>query len=357
MKIAIIGSGNIANTHAQELTGMGRKISLVVGDNPAQLEQFQKRWNIPEASTDFRRALGADISIVHVCTPPTLHYQMVKKLILEGKHVICEKPLCTKAEEAKELLKLSRKQNVVTAVNFNVRYHQACQDFRKKLFHGELGKILLIQGTYEQEFHALPAEYMWRYQDALAGPMRATTEIGSHWIDLAHFLTGLDITKVSATYGRFTPDRYLKNGIMYENIQEDSEKLHVESDDAVIAALQFSNGAIASLFLSEVTHGRNNYISISVTGTKKTARWNSEDPYKLYTAEKSKGTLCETNAFSGGFPNTFSSFFREVYKDVDAGIPAELPTYPTFYDGWLNAAVCEAIYLSANNHSQWTEVK
>lgn len=357
MKIAIIGSGNIANTHAQELSGMGRKISLVIGDHPAQLDEFRKKWNITEASMDFSRALENDISIVHVCTPPTLHYQMVKKLILAGKHVICEKPLCTKAEEAKELLKLSKEKGVVTAVNFNVRYHQACQDFRKKISDGEPGRICLIHGTYEQEFHALPAEYMWRYQDALAGPMRATTEIGSHWIDLAQFLTGMKITEVSATYGKFTPDRYLKEGMMYENIQENSEKLHVDSDDAVVAVLRFSNGAIANLFLSEVTHGRSNYISISVTGTRKTIRWNSEDPYKLYTASKFQGTLCETNAFAGGFPNTFSAFFREVYKDVDAGIPSEAPAYPTFYDGWLNAAVCEAIYISANNHSQWTEVK
>lgn len=43
MKIAIIGSGNIANTHAQELTGMGRKIALVIGIVPEQTEEFQKK--------------------------------------------------------------------------------------------------------------------------------------------------------------------------------------------------------------------------------------------------------------------------------------------------------------------------
>lgn len=357
MKIAIIGSGNIANTHAQELCGMGRKISVVVGVNEEELHSYQKKWGIEEASTDFNRVLEDDITTVHVCTPPTLHYEMVKKLILAGKNVICEKPLCLTASEARELAQLSKEKNAVTAVNFNVRYHEACQAFRKKIMQEDFGKILLLHGTYEQEFHALPAEYMWRYQEKLAGPMRATTEIGSHWIDLARFLTGLEIVEVSATYGKFTPDRYVKDGLMYETEVEGSTKIHVDSDDAVIAALKFSNGAIGNLFLSEVTHGRSNYVSMEVTGTKMTASWNSEDPYKLKSATKFGGTLCETNAFAGGFPNTFSSFFREVYKDMDNGTPSEHPAYPTFKDGYLNAAICEAIYESANNESKWTEVK
>lgn len=65
---------------------------------------------------------------------------------------------------------------------------------------------------------------MWRYQDALAGPMRATTEIGSHWIDLVRFLTGEEIVSVSATYGKFTPDRYIKDGMMYETSPDGGEK-------------------------------------------------------------------------------------------------------------------------------------
>lgn len=357
MKIAIIGSGNIANTHAQELTGMGKKIALVVGILPEETELFRRKWNVEEASADFQRALAPDITTVHVCTPPTLHYQMVKDLILAGKHVICEKPLCLTAAEAKELYDLSLDKKVVTAVNFNVRYHEACNAFRNKVSSEAFGRLCLVHGTYEQEFHVLPADYMWRYQESMAGPMRATTEIGSHWIDLVRFLTGEEIVSVSATYGMFTPDRYVKDGMMYEASKEGAEKIRVDSEDAVIAALRFTNGAIGNLFLSEVTHGRSNYVSMEITGTRQTVSWNSENPYQLSTAEKFGGTLQETNAFAGGFPNTFSAFFREVYQDMDAGTPSAKPAYPTFQDGYKNAAVCEAIYSSANHDSIWTEVK
>lgn len=359
MKIAIIGNGFIANTHAQELTGMGRKISVVVGNesHAENARAFQQRWNIDEVSFNFNRVLEDDISVVHVCTPPTIHYEMVKKLVLAGKHVICEKPFCLEAGQARELYEMAKERKLVTAVNFNVRYHDACQQIRQRVSSGELGRILMIHGGYEQEFHALPAEYSWRYLPTLAGKMRATTEIGSHWIDLARFLSGLEIIAVSATYGKFQPDRYEKGGLMYADFIEGSTPVNVDSDDAVLATLRLSNGALASLFLSEITHGRNNYVNIELTGTDSTLRWNSESPYKVESAKKFAGTLTRTNAFGGGFPNTFSAFFREVYKDMDAGVPSYDASYPSFYDGYLNAAVCEAIYTSANNHSIWTEVK
>ena len=357
MKIAIVGCGNIANTHAQELTGMGLTISVVMGIDTRQAEAFAKTWGIEEYTDNFDRVLDKDITTVHICTPPTLHYEMVKKVILAGKHVICEKPFCLKASEARELLELSKEKGTITAVNFNVRYHEACHRFRQKVLSPEFGNVYLIHGTYQQEFHVLPAEYMWRYQESLAGPMRATTEIGSHWIDLVRFLTGLEVNEVSATYGKFCPDRYVKDGMMYEKNVEGSEKIHVESDDAVIATLKFNNGALGCLLLSEITQGKSNYVSVEISGSSQSARWDSESPYKLYSSSKFEGELCETNAFGGGFPNTFSSFFSEVYKDMKSGSPSPAPTYPIFYDGYINAAICEAIYESANNNSKWTEVK
>ena len=357
MKIALVGPGFIAQVHAQELAGMGRTLSVVAGTSEEKTRAFQKAWRIPEYTLDFDRVLQDDISVVHVCTPPVLHYEMVKKLILARKHVICEKPLCTSAEQARELCALAQEKGIVAAVNFNVRYHEACRRFRKKIQDGELGRLILLHGSYEQEFHVLPAEYSWRYQEETAGPMRATTEIGSHWIDLARFLTGLEITSVSASYGRFTPERYVKDGMMYEEALPGSEKVTVDSDDAVVCAFRLANGALGSLFLSEVTHGRSNDLSIEITGTQKTISWNSENPYQLRSAVKFGGTLCETNAFGGGFPNTFSDFFREVYEDIKAGRPSTAPAYPTFLDGYQNAAVCEAILESAANGSAWTDVK
>ena len=356
MRVAIVGCGFIAEVHAEALKELGHTIAVVIGHNLSKTESFAKKWNAERFGNDFNMALASDIDCVHICTPPVFHYQMVKDALNAGKHVICEKPMCLNSDEAKELLMISREKKLVGAVNFNVRFYDACKQAKKFISSQDFGRICLIHGSYLQEFHALPEDYTWRYKPELAGPMRATTEIGSHWIDIARYWTGLEIEEVSANYGSFTPDRYISDGIMYEENKSDSEKITVSSEDAASISLRFSNGAIGNLLLSEVSHGRNNLINIEVTGTEQSIWWNSEEPYKLRSGHKYSGVTTRINAFGGGFPNTFSSFFQEVYKDIEKGIPSDNPSYPSFYDGYVNSAVCAAVYESACNNSSWVKV-
>lgn len=355
--IAIIGSGLIARVHAQVLKELGHTITAVVNVNKKSAEAFARQYKAEGFGDDFAMALADNIDCVHVCTPPTLHYETVKSALNAGKHVICEKPMCLSSDEAKELMLLAKERNLIGGVNFNVRFYDACKKARELVSTAEFGDICLIHGSYLQEFHALPDAYSWRYKPELAGEMRATTEIGSHWIDLARFWTGLEITEVSANYGRFTPDRYVADGVMYRAENENSRKITINSDDAAVISIRFSNGAIGNLLLSEVSHGRTNRLSLEVSGTNKSVWWNSEDPYHLNNSRKFEGINTQVNAFSGGFPNTFKAFFEEIYKDIENGIPSENPLYPTFNDGYVNSAVCAAIYESANNNSIWVKVK
>lgn len=354
MKVAIVGCGNIANTHANALMQQKQEIVLAVGRDLEKAKAFSEKWGISSYSTRFEDALADGIDCVHICTPPTMHYEMAKAALLAGKNVICEKPLCLKSEQARELYLLAKEKGLLAAVNFNVRYHEACQRGRKIVSSPEFGALRLIHGAYLQEFHVLPAEYMWRYIPELGGKMRAVTEIGSHWIDLVRFWTGLEITAVSANFGCFHPKRYKNGRLMYADPQPESELVAVDSEDAAIISLQFSNGAIGSLLLSEVSHGRSNCIKIEVSSDENSIWWCSETPYQVSVARKFEGVTTVTNAFGGGFPDTFSNFFESVYSSLEAGRPAD---YPSFYDGYQNAAVCEAIYQSAKNNSIWTEVK
>lgn len=355
--IAIIGSGNIAGVHAQALRELGHTIATVVNANLKSAEAFAGKYGAESFGDDFSLALAQGIDCVHICTPPALHYKAAKAALEAGKHVICEKPMCLEPEEAKELMLLAQEKRLVGAVNFNVRFYDACRQARELISAPGFGDIFLIHGSYLQEFHALPAEYSWRYKPELAGPMIATTEIGSHWIDLARFWTGLEITEVSANFGRLAPERNLSGGKLYKAEKEDKDKITVAAEDAAVISMRFSNGAIGNLLLSEVSHGRINRISLEVTGIERSVWWNSEDPYSLNSSSKGRGTTTCINAFSGGFPNTFKAFFEEVYKDIEKGIPSESPEYPTFHDGYVNSAVCAAIYESANSNSTWVRVE
>lgn len=150
LKISIVGCGNIAQTHANALIQQNQDIVLVVGRNLKKTKDFAQKWNIPAYSTRFEEALGDNIDCVHICTPPALHYEMVKAALLAGKHVICEKPLCLKSEQAHELYLLAKEKKLLAAVNFNVRYHEACQRAKKVVSSPEFGTIPLSADTADK---------------------------------------------------------------------------------------------------------------------------------------------------------------------------------------------------------------
>lgn len=360
MNIAIVGCGNIADTHAGALAQLGQKLVAAVDRNEERAAAFALKWHADRFSTQFADALTEEVDCVHVCTPPALHYEMLKQILLAGKHVICEKPLCLKKEQARELWELAEKNKLVAAVNFNVRYHEACGRAKALITAADFGNIHLISGSYKQEFHVLPTQYMWRYMPELAGPMRAVTEIGSHWIDLVRFWTGLEITKVSATFGCFHPERTIKDGMMYpRQAGDEMEKVVVASEDAACVTFRFSGGALGTLLLSEVSHGRSNQVRLEVSSARQSVWWDSESPYQLHQARKSSGVITNVNAFGGGFPDTFAGFFQDIYQTLNSRNQQSAEykcMYPSFFDGYQNIAVCEAIYQSAVNDSCWVEV-
>jgi len=367
VRTAIVGTGFSAALHARALQGLGHRPVAVVGASIAQAEAFAAQWSVERFSDDLALALAGDIQCVHICTPPALHAGMLRQAIQAGKHVVCEKPLCLDPAEARDLLQLAREKQVIHALNFNARFYDACLRARQMIIPSTpgmsgFGPVHLVHGVYLQEFHALPAEAGWRYQPELAGPMRAVTEIGSHWIDLARFWTGLEIVAVSASFGCFTPDRLLAGGLLTAAQDQPATKpagaqaVRVDSEDAAVIALRFSNGAIGSLLLSEVSHGRYNNLHIEVTGAQQSIWWNSETPDRLHQACKASGILVQANPFAGGFPDTFRVFIAQVYQDMARGRPDEHPAYATFQDGAINAAVCAALYASAQAGGRWVKV-
>lgn len=357
-KSGIWGAGNIANTHAEALKAGGFTAGAVVDVDEQKAEEFARRHGIEKWGTDPALLLDDEIGTVHVCTPPNLHYEMVKTLLEHKKNVLCEKPLCFQNEEAEELARLAKSSGVVCAVNFNVRFHMACQRAHEMTASDDFGRVNLIHGAYLQEFNAFPAPLDWRYNEKLAGKMRAVTEIGTHWLDIAQYISGRKVTAVSADFGKFYPERYLENGVMYPDAGQETgaEKIEVRSEDAAVVNLRFDNGAIGSLVLSEVSQGHINRLSLEVTGEKKNLWWNSEDNNLLHTAVKGGGVNSEIFAFGNGFMDTFRALVDYFYKDVKEGGPCADPVYPTFEEGRDIVKLCNALLESAEQDGRWTAV-
>jgi predicted dehydrogenase len=112
--------------------------------------------------------------------------------------------------------------------------------------------------------------------------------------------------------------------------------------------LRFEDGAVGSVFLSEISPGRGNHLSLEITCENGNLWWNEEENNVLYTAQKGEGIRKEVFAFGNGFQDTFVSLIRSFYAGSG---------YPDFEDGALTAKVCEAVVRSAADDSAWTMVR
>lgn len=343
-RAAIVGAGFIARTHAQVLKEMNVETVLVVAESQAEASAFAAEYGIGAASDDFGEIFRYMPDCVHICTPPSLHYEQLRQLIEKGINVFCEKPLCLTVKEAEDITRLAEDENVLTGMDFNVRYHTGVQQIRYRIRNNEAGKLYLVHGTYLQEFHVMPCPYGWRYQSEHAGRMRAVTEIGSHWMDLFEYITGQKITEVSSVFIKTAEPRTVKDGMLVK-AEQGEKTVEVDTEDGALIHFRTDQGTTGSIVLSEISAGRVNYLSMEFCGENETLRWNSEEPNTVYTGVLHQGTNAVTDPFAGGFADTQRKLFRAFYDDLE-GKGSE-GTYPTLRDGLRNVRLCEAVYQSA----------
>lgn len=375
---AILGAGFISHSHAEALRYCQIPICAVVDSSEEAAAAFARKWGIETYGTSEELLFSDEITSVHVCTPPHTHYRIVKKLLEAGKHVLCEKPLCLDPKEAAELASLAASLNLRCGINLNVRFHQMSDKMNALVRGSDFGPVRLVHGQYLQQFHLLPCPYGWRYIPEIAGPMRAVTEIGTHWFDIVQYITGQKITAVSALFGNFQPQRTLRGGIMYPagSSARDSEKadsvkkaedgnavsdqpeadgrlITVTSEDAALITFRLENGAIGSVTLSEVSHGYSNHLAYEITGDCMTAGWNSQENNSMYMSSGNGQKTVISDGFGNGFNDSFRRLIQSFYS-----CPGDdsLPACPTFQEGAEIVRLCSAVYESAVKNGGWVHV-
>ena len=345
MRAAIIGTGGIAGVHARALQALGHTVAAVVSRTQSGAEAFAREYAGAGAAagTAMETALSDGIDAVHICTPPALHGAAIRACLNAGKHIVCEKPLCLAAAEAESLAALAAKRALVAALCLNVRYYPANRAAAERVRSGGEGRPLLIHGEYLQSFHAPPHDDGWRFDPALGGHMRAITEIGTHWADLATFWTGLRIEAVCAATGNFYPTRY-RHGRQL-TLEENDQPVTTDTEDAAAVVLRFENGAIGTVLLSEVSRGHGNDLSLEVACENGSTAWREAQPDALLAAD---GAGMARETFSPvPREDTFLPLFEAAYADMARPAQRRAGGYPTFSDGAYLARVCEAMQKSA----------
>src|SRR3954451_24686405 len=210
VRVAIAGAGFIGAVHARSARLAGGRLVGVAASSPARSERAA-------ASLGAERAFGSaeelvtsdDVDVVHICTPNHLHRPLAEAALAAGKHVIYEKPLALDVLGAQALVDAAAEAGRQAAVPFVYRYYPTVREARERVRTGGTGPVRIIHGNYLQDWLLHPEDDNWRVDEHLGGASRAFADIGSHWCDLAEFVTGHRITRVCARTLTALPERRL----------------------------------------------------------------------------------------------------------------------------------------------------
>jgi predicted dehydrogenase len=379
MRVGVIGTGFIGPAHVEALRRLGNVEVVAISDVDEQTAKAKAEMlGIENYFGDYRKLLkDGDIEAVHICTPNNLHYQMSKEALEAGKHVVCEKPLATTVAEGEDLVKLAAGRKLVSAVHFNIRYYPLMRQIKLMMEKGEFGEIFAVHGSYLQDWLFYPTDYNWRLEPKLSGKSRAIADIGSHWIDLIEYISGLKIVEVFADFATFHKIRKkpLKPLETYAGKilkPEDYKDVPINTEDYATVLLHFDNGGRGVLTVSQVSAGRKNRLYFEMDGSKKAVAWESESPNFLWIGRRDGNNellmkdpslvypqVRDLISFPGGhneaFPDTSKQMFKEIYGYIVAGDFKATPKFPTFKDGLRELVLCEKI-LQSNEKKKWIKV-
>ena len=198
--VAILGTGFAGRVHALAARGLGARLVGVAGSIPPVPSGRRGRLRQPSrASLDAADLIDHPaVEVVHVCTLNALHVPLAEMALEAGKHVICEKPLATTAEDATRLASLARAVRPGRGRLFRLPLPADGQKARDRVRRGEIGPVRLVHGSYLQDWLLYETDGNWRTGSKENGRSRAFADIGSHWCDIAEWITGRRITELAA---------------------------------------------------------------------------------------------------------------------------------------------------------------
>jgi predicted dehydrogenase len=351
-------------------------VSAVCARRLEAAEELASAFGVDRAETDLSRVLAdASLDAVHICTPNAQHVPMALAALEAGKHVLCEKPLAVSSSEASKIAALAIERGLRNCTCHNLRYYPMVQQMRRMREAGELGEILVVQGTYSQDWLLYDTDWNWRIDSEENGPSRALADIGSHWCDMAEHITGQRITSLVADLQTFHPTRKRPKGSVETFTgktlsPDDYSEVPIDTEDFGAVTLQMGPRTRGSFTVSQVSAGRKNRLFIEIYGSKSSVAWNQERPDELWMGHRNSNNqvlvkdpslMNETaqsyadlpGGHSEGYNDTFKQVFRRFYQSIeDPGLVAE---YPQFSDGLRQMDVLEAA-LESNQRRAWVEV-
>ena len=306
------------------------------------------------ARSDGLQALG-------IMTPSGDHYKIAKEFIKNKVHIICDKPLTAKVEDAVALENLVIKNKIVFALTHNYSGYPMLREAKKLIEKNKIGKIKVINVEYPQG-HTVAVKkkdekstLKWRLDKNLCGPSMILAEIGTHAYHLMRYVTGLEVKEVSAEVNSLSDE--------------------ISVDDNAFMIVRLNNNARGSIWVSSAATGGENGLKIRVYGTKGAVEWLQDDPNILKFTKLNSSTQIITRAsdavsdlsiqssrVAAGHPEGFFEAFANIYTEFADSIQnatsknKKATVHPTVNDGVMGIKFIFAAKKSSNLNSKWIKI-
>jgi len=355
LKAAVIGSGFIGGAHVDALKRVPGVDVIALADI-IDGERKAKELDVPYGFEDYRKMIEVcKPDCVHICTPNNTHSEIAMYAFEHGINVICEKPMARTAKEAEEMLDAAEKSGLIHALNFHNRFYPANHQLHNMIKEGALGKIYSVHGEYLQDCSSKVSDFTWRMQSKNGGNTRVTSDIGSHWIDLAEYVMSSRVKEVFAEFQTSLPTRKVTQAGEVEDVAVDTE-------DTSYIMLRFENGAIGNAVFSQVFQGKKNQTTLRISGAEISAEWDSEsigdiklgyrnEANRLLTKDRDLflSNTAPVIAYPGGHVEGFPDAFRQNFIAIYGAIRGQKPTnpYATFADGLHQMKIIDRLFESS----------
>ncbi|MFJ6536513.1 Gfo/Idh/MocA family protein [Paenarthrobacter sp. NPDC091711] len=368
------------------------ELTAVAGRNEEGVRAAAGKYGWASIETDWRRLIERDdIDLIDICTPGNTHAEIAIAALEAGKHVLCEKPLANSVEEAEKMTQVAQaaaERGVLSMCGFSYRRTPALALAKRMVDEGRLGEIRHVRAQYLQDWLSdADAPLTWRLDKSKSGS-GSLGDIGAHSIDAAQWITGLNISGVSALLETFVKERPVGGDFvgLGGHGGSDGPRGPVTVDDAALFTARFeakhdggadagsrSRTAAGPIGIFEATRfalGRKNAMRLELNGTKGSIAFDFEDMNSLQYYDSAlepdagfrKIMVTEpshpyaANWWPTGHGLGYEHGFTHQVVDLVTAIGAgEQPT-PSFADALQVQKVLAAVEASAENASRWQNV-
>lgn len=329
LRFALVGCGRIAGKHLEAINQLeASELAAVCDVQEERAKHTGEKYGVPYY-TDYNQMLQeTEVDVVNILTPSGFHAAHTIDIVQKyGKHIVCEKPMALRLQDADEMIRTCEQHNVRLFIALQNRFNLPVQLVKKTLDEKRFGKLVLgtvcVRWARTQEYYDADS---WRGTWELDGG--CLTNQASHHVDLLQWMLGEPV-EVSAKIA--------------------TRLLNIVVEDTAAAVIKFANGALGIVEATTAARPGDLEGSLSILGEKGTAEIGGFAVNKIQTWSFAEGCILDSavmEEYSENPPNVYGFGHKRLFEHVIDCIQNKKPSMIDGCSGRKSLELITAMYES-----------